>query len=112
MQYDSFIGRSFKTERVLKSCAWLLIFSAGFSIFVGLYSSFVAPSTYIAQVVGQLSPAKDALLLAGVLFALAGHLFTQGHTLAESKEKDSMFYLGSCVKRRRTPCRADVDFNL
>ena len=42
-------------------------------------------------------PFKNAVP-AGVLLALAGHLFTQARTATESTEKRSQFYLDSCVK--------------
>ncbi len=44
-----------------------------------------------------LEPFKSAVP-AGVLIALAGHLFTQARGAKESAEKRSQFYLDSCVK--------------
>ena len=35
---------------------------------------------------------------AGILLALAGHLFAQARDVAETREKSSLFYLESCVK--------------
>ena len=65
---------------------WLLITAAIILICV---SYWVPPAL--------LEPLKSALP-AGILVALAGHLFTQARTASESAEKRSQFYLDSCVK--------------
>lgn len=72
--------------RLLNWLGWLLI-AAGVVV-VGV-SFFVPPAI--------LDPLKSALP-AGVLIALAGHLFTQARTASESNEKRSQFNLESCVK--------------
>jgi hypothetical protein len=65
---------------------WLLIAGA---------VALVITSYWVAPVL--LEPLKSALP-AGVLLALAGHLFTQARVGTESAEKRSLFYLDSCVK--------------
>lgn len=72
--------------KILSWLGWLLI-AAGVAVIGG---SYWIPSAF-------LEPLKSALP-AGVLIALAGHLFTQARTVTESAEKRSQFHLDSCVE--------------
>ena len=71
--------------QILNWLGWVLIAVAGGIIVV----SFWIPSSVF-------DPLKSALP-AGVLIALAGHLFTQARSARDSTEKRSQFYLESCV---------------
>jgi len=68
---------------LLQITAWGLVICAPVSIFLALKA-------------GQ--PLKDAILPFGVFVAIAGLLFNQCHDLKEARQKDSLFYLESCVK--------------
>ena len=72
--------------QILICLGWLLI--AGGAV-VLLVSPWIPPSVF--------EPFKNAVP-AGVLIALAGHLFTQARAAKDSAEKKSQFYLDSCVK--------------
>lgn len=73
-------------SRVLNWLAWLLIAAGA----VLVCASFWVPPALLESL-------KSALP-AGVLIALAGHLFTQARSSTELAEKRSQFYLDSCVK--------------
>lgn len=67
--------------------AWLLVAAAA-AVFI---ESLVSTS-------GVLEPLKKNAVPAGVLLALAGHLFTQARNATETAEKRSLFNLESCAK--------------
>jgi len=71
--------------QVLNWFGWILIAVAAGMIVI----SFWVPSSVF-------DPLKSALP-AGILIALAGHLFTQARGARDSIEKRSQFYLESCV---------------
>lgn len=71
---------------------------AAIAVAAGCYLSFGSPPAVLLQLTNHSSAARDSLLPAGVLLALAGHLFTQARDTAESKEKRSLFYLDWCAK--------------
>ncbi|MDD5579778.1 MAG: hypothetical protein PHY16_10930 [Methylobacter sp.] len=79
--------------RILNGLGWLLIcvavviFISSFLFLIHLFSFEPLKNTL-----------SSGILITGVLFALAGHLFTQARCMAESEEKLSQFYLESCVK--------------
>lgn len=73
--------------RVIGLLGWLLIAVALGMVVVGFWVPLCAFELL-----------KTGALLAGVLLALAGHLFTQARAMKDSIEKRSQFYLESCVK--------------
>lgn len=73
--------------RLVTGLGWLLLAAGA----IGLFLSALIPSSTFAVITKGAVPA-------GVLIALAGHLFTQGRGAKESTEKRSQFYLDSCVK--------------
>jgi hypothetical protein len=75
------------------------------------------PLTFIEPLKNLFAAGSDATLVvtvvtsAGVLVALAGHLLTQGRNVGEALEKESRFYLDSCIQAYKEAKRLLKDGN-
>src|SRR5438067_845992 len=77
------LQRKLALDTILKSLGWFLLFVTVLSVISSGLS-------------GRAD--KDAVVIAGLLVAFAGQLFTQAKAISDSRKDESKFYMDSCIR--------------